>query len=241
MLSFNVVLNGRVKEARPFVESPDWPDFGERQASESDDLRGTPDLAEEERGEQEVSTHAAFDEDFLAERIEAEKEAAFRQGYEMGKREGLEQGRKMAEKEIQPQLELLKNLVAALREEKESFYQENEVYIVKLAIEIARKILHRELTQNPDLLLYIVREALRKVAGTGRIIIHVHPDDYQILKDKRSQLGASLSAFEQVDFVPSDEVQRGGCVIESDSGIVDAQLDVQLDQIERSLLEGSDV
>jgi len=236
MSSINVLVNGKVKEARWFVGQPDWPDLdlspdsGRRETSEnspSDPVSETGFTAMREK--QEVT----------GERLAAEREEAFRRGFAEGKREGLEEGRRQAEKELSPQLELVRNLIAALKEEKESFYHENEVYIVKLAIEIARKILNRELSQNPELMLYIVREALRKVAGKGRIIIHLNPADLALVKDKKSQLGAMLSAFEQVDFLASDDVQRYGCVIESDSGIVDAQLDVQLEQIERSLLEGS--
>ena len=43
--------------------------------------------------------------------------------------------------------------------------------------------------------------------------------------------------FQSIDFMPSEMMVRGGCVIESESVIVDAQLDVQLDRIEQTLFE----
>ena len=234
MSSINVLINGKVKEAHWFVGSVDWPDLG----ISSETKKGASGTSAAGKRDQDF-TKMRNEDAVSPARLEAERQAAYRKGLAEGRQKGLVEGKRQAEAEVAPQMELVRNLIAALQEEKEAFYQENEVYLVKLAIEIARKILNRELSQNPELMLYIVREALRKVAGNGRIIIHLHPQDLALVKDRKSLLGAVLSAHEQVDFLASEEVQRYGCVIESDSGIVDAQLDVQLEQIERSLLEGN--
>lgn len=175
------------------------------------------------------------------EMVKDVREEAYNQGFHNGKEEGMTAGKELGRSEIEPQTKLLQNLIQSFQDEKKSFYQENEVFIVKLAVEIAKKIIRRELKQTPEILIYVVREALRQITHSGRITIKVNPDDIKLFDQFRSVIKDQIAAFENVDFIPSDEILAGGCFIESESGIVDAQLDVQLKKIEESLLEGGDV
>jgi len=176
----------------------------------------------------------------LKNKLEQVEQESYHRGYQEGQKVGFDKGLNESISKLQPHVTLFENVVQALQQEKESFYQENELYIVKLAIEIARKIIQREMTQNPDILLYVVREALKRITDSGRIVIRAHPGDITLIKNDEEFMTNEQIVFQHVDFIPSENITRGGCIIESESGIVDAQLDVQLDRIEQSLLEGAD-
>ncbi len=166
------------------------------------------------------------------------KKKAYNRGLIKGKKEGFFQGKNEAQAEIEKQTKLFTSFIEELKQKKEKFYQENELFIIKLAVEIAKKIMQRELSQNQDFLLYVVREALKRIKDNGSIVFQTHPDDLDLLRNNRNFKDKHLLSFEHVEFIASDKIRRGGCVIESESGIVDAQLEVQLDRIEKFLLEG---
>jgi type III secretion protein L len=108
----------------------------------------------------------------------------------------------------------------------ERFYAGAEPEMIRLATAIARKIVGEELRTSPEAIVSIVREAL--TAGRGeRIVIRVHPSAVGLV---RKSVGPGMQV------TASESVAPGGCVIESEFGIVDAQLDTQLRVIERALL-----
>jgi type III secretion protein L len=106
------------------------------------------------------------------------------------------------------------------------FYAGAEPEMVRLATAIARKIVGEELRTSPEAIVAIVREALATVRQGKQIVIKVHPSAAALV---RESVGADMRV------VPSEGVAPGGCVIESEFGIVDAQLDTQLRVIERAL------
>lgn len=231
MSSYNVPLGTRVKGAKPMDSAPRWEDFGLQMNRDPDGGNPVAEGHEATEVQEETLAGPAF---------EKARQEAYAAGLADGERRGREEGIAETTSEIEPKLMFLDKLIKSVQEERESFFQENELHIVKLAIEIAKRIIQTELQQNPEILLYVVREAMRRVGDSGRIVARVHPEDLGIVDSAREILGNQISAFAGVDFVSSDEVERGGCVIDSVTGIVDAQMNVQLERIEEILLEGVD-
>ena len=233
MSSFSVRVGARVKDVKPLAQTPVWENFGFNVNTAASERDVGPDRFDPGEGDEKEMR-------FTDEKLRQIEEKAYSSGYAEGERVGRAEATAEAKVEIQPQIQFLDNAIKAIQEEREAFFQENELHIVKLAMEIAKKIIQRELQQNPEILLYVVREAMRRVGHGGRIVVRVNPEDIKILEDTGNILGNQKSAFSAVDFVASDEVLRGGCIIDSESGIIDAQLDVQLERIENRLLEGVD-
>lgn len=242
-LLHNIQIEKNVFSAHVLTEKYKWEDFDFRnrigkKSNREEHLRHDLEADSiEDCIEQEVNDQVD-DNLFSQTDLENAKKAAFDLGFAAGKKRGFDEGLEQSKQHFKPHITLFENLVRELRQEKESFYEENELYIVKLAIEIAKKIIQRELTQNPDFLLYVVREALNRIADNGRIVIRTNPADLALIKNDKEFMQNHLLVFDHVDFVSSDNIQKGGCVIESESGIVDAQLNIQLEKIEQSLLEG---
>jgi type III secretion protein L len=122
---------------------------------------------------------------------------------------------------------------------RDEFIEKNEAAVVQLAIQIARKIIGDELRLAPDQVVSIAREALRSAPRAGNVTLQVHPDDEPALRRQVSRLQKSLGEGRKIELVSNADVARGGCLIASDIGIVDAQLETQLEVMSRALLRNA--
>lgn len=104
-----------------------------------------------------------------------------------------------------------------------------------LAVRIAERILERELATNPETIVDIAAAALRQAGAPRDVLLRVHPDDLKALERGRPRLLERCARTQAVQFRPDPTLTRGGCVVETELGSVDARLPVQLDAIERAL------
>ncbi|HEX7314753.1 MAG TPA: type III secretion system stator protein SctL [Pyrinomonadaceae bacterium] len=144
------------------------------------------------------------------------REAAYREGHETALTE-------------------LNALLLEAHERRETALAEVERDLLRLAVRIAEKIIGREIETDPATLADIVATALRNARQHETLVVRVHPANLPDVQSRREQIDpAGRARF--IDFVPDPRVSRGGCIIESESGTVDAQLDTQLRVLERALL-----
>lgn len=153
---------------------------------------------------------------------------AFTKGYAQGERAGLEAGGKRAEAMLRRLAQTLEEL-SSLRD---NMVRQTERELVQLSIAIARRILHREVSVDPELTAALAHIALERLGGPTPATVRLHPDDYTIVTS--GQVPA-LSA-RQVEIRSDPGVARGGCLVESEFGFIDASVDAQVDEIARAVL-----
>jgi type III secretion protein L len=124
--------------------------------------------------------------------------------------------------------------ISALREEAGAYYGQAEAELVKLSSAIARKIVGEELRSSDETIVSIAREALTSAHRANSIVIRVHAADARALTKHKNNL--RLPAACTVEIQSDATMEPGGCVIESELGIVDARLETQLKVIEAALL-----
>ncbi len=151
---------------------------------------------------------------------------------------GIQEGEQHSRAEFEKQLNVLyENVAQALRDfarEREAYYQRVEEEVVRLALAIARKILHREAQLDPLLLAGVVRVALEKVSAGTTARLRVHPDQVYAWHDFFSN---------QPDLGPAPELLGdaslgfGRCVLETALGSTDLTLESQLGEIEQGFFD----
>ncbi len=102
-----------------------------------------------------------------------------------------------------------------------------------LAVHIAEKVLGRELALSPHAIADVVAEALTQAGQSEQLIVRVNSADLDALAHERPRLQAQCKAA--IEFRADDSVARGGCMIETEVGMVDARLASQLEAIERAI------
>jgi flagellar biosynthesis/type III secretory pathway protein FliH len=106
--------------------------------------------------------------------------------------------------------------------------------VVKLVFAIAEKVIGQQMKENDQAILGVVSQALDSAIG-NKILVRVHPSDYEKLKAQEAQLLSQVEATKTISFKEDDSVKVGGCIVESEIGTVDAQLDTQLSAIKKAL------
>ncbi|HET6266716.1 MAG TPA: type III secretion system stator protein SctL [Acidobacteriota bacterium] len=105
-----------------------------------------------------------------------------------------------------------------------------------LAVKIAEKIVGKALEMDPELINDIVSQAIRTLRQQKNVNIRCHEDDLGILKKNEKEFLELLGKSGVITFTVDSKIQRGGCMIESEIGVVDARLETQLKTLQKILL-----
>lgn len=152
--------------------------------------------------------------------------------------EGIKEGQSAMKAEVDQKLAAFRDAAAlALKQfaaEQEDYFHRVEGHVVRLALAIARKILHREAQLDPLLLAAAVRVALEKISSATMIRLYVHPDHVQIW---REFLDHQSDLREKPDVLGDATIVEGQCRIESSIGAADLSLEKQMTEIERGFFD----
>lgn len=157
----------------------------------------------------------------LIEQAEAARDQTLGQAREAGRQEGLAQATE---------------IIVRARQEASALLKQGEEEMVRLALTIAEKLIGRALETDPELVLYITAQAIESVRNQRELVLRVNPADAQLLRNSRKKLMDMLGRSKEIAVREDPEVERGGCVIETENGTVDAQLSTQLKMLESALL-----
>jgi len=153
-----------------------------------------------------------------------------RKGHELGEKAGLES----AMQKLESLLTGCHKLIGELGELHRQTCRDVEADLVQLALAVARKIVGRDVSLGPDAVTRIIREALTRVEHAGRITIKLNPADLELLADIKPQLLSGLPEAGRAVFEADEGIARGGCLIETDGGEVDARIERQFQVVEEA-------
>jgi type III secretion protein L len=147
------------------------------------------------------------------------REKAHQEGYE----EGLRQ---------------LTDTIAEFKQKYGQILDSAEPEMLRLSLKMAERIVGKALELDRNLLLDIIHKAIQSLKYQREIRIRIHPDDVAFLKDQKMQLYAMLGESKEIEVVEDALVGRGGCIIDTEIGTIDARLETQLKVLEKKLIRG---
>jgi len=151
----------------------------------------------------------------VTEEAEKVKEAAEQEGFQQG-------------------LETWAEYVVKLEEEIARVHAEVSETIIPVALKAAKKIIGREIETSKEVVVDIVLNNLKAVAHHKKIRIHVSQDDMAMMEQNKEKFKKVFEHLESLQFVESDEVKPGGAIIETEGGIINAQLENLIDTLEKA-------
>lgn len=160
------------------------------------------------------------------EEAEAIREAAAKEGYE----NGLSQASN--------DIEELRNSIKTFLTAKQDVFDRITPEILSISVDIAKKIIKKEISQNPELLSENISQILKGLSKEEtKIIIRTNPSQVNMLKGEVPEIAQNLGLEAKISIIPDESVMEGGCVVTTTNGVVDATIETQLGIISEALKE----
>jgi flagellar biosynthesis/type III secretory pathway protein FliH len=173
-----------------------------------------------------VQTPAQGWTDFLRER----EQAAYERGRQDGKTALTQQLMQHQGEAGELQNGVLQSLTRAIPQ----VVRETENALIQLALDSAQKIV-AGLPITTEMVEAVVRETVRQVEGSAEITVLLHPDDLALLRLHHSPVLTGLPESGPLRFAGSSEVTRGGCLVQTRFGVIDARRETKLEQLRQTL------
>ena len=168
--------------------------------------------------------------------LEAIRQDAYNEGFSTGEKDGFHAGQLKAKQEADVVLsgkvavleQLMTQLFAPIAEQD----QQLERALVQLVSQMSREVIRRELLADSSQLTQVLREALKLLPmGAGNVRIHINPQDFELVKALRERHEENWRILED------EQLQSGGCRVESEHSLIDASIETRLDLALKQLFE----
>ena len=166
-------------------------------------------------------------------RVAQIEEDAENRGYEAGRKEGFQEG----QAEVERLVERLHIILNGAIEKRNDIIEEAESQLIDLVLLISQKVVKVISDNQKNVVVNNVVQALRKLKSRGNVAIHVNLADLELTTDNVNNFISMVENVQSISVLEDTTVDRGGCVIETDFGQIDARVSSQLKEIEESILE----
>ena len=165
------------------------------------------------------------------ERIDQIEKEAYAKAFELGERTGIERGEQMYRSAVQTFVKA----VEEVRQVEEAFYKRVEQEILDLVLAATRKVVQREVDSQKGMILDVLKEAIAKVIDRERIRVRINPSDYDFVHAHKPDILQTMDGIKYLAIEKDEAISRGGAVVESDCGTIDARIERRFEEVEKAL------
>jgi flagellar biosynthesis/type III secretory pathway protein FliH len=159
----------------------------------------------------------------LAEAVQAEAKVA-----------GHAEGSAAADREMSDMMATMRNLVDMARVERHKLMESAEPELVRLAVGIAERVLHQQIALDRGVVVEMAKVAIGRLVEKESVTVRVNPGDLERMREHRDEL-LSNGEIKNFRVVEDQRVDRGGVVVETDGGTIDARISTQVNEAKRVL------
>lgn len=205
--------------------------FEQKQPEQEHDVQAfhSPYLSESEEKARKIIEDANAEAENIIEIAKAHVEEIERKAFIHGEAEGRASVSMEIDKQVSDLREQLSRTLTELQYLQSETESKAEREMVELAIEMAKKIVQREVTVDREVALTLARVALTRLHSRSTTIIRLHPDDYAHAVAHRERLESDGA----IEIVEDRSVGLGGCLIQTEMGDIDARIAHQFREIEK--------
>lgn len=153
---------------------------------------------------------------------------------------GHAEGVAAADSEMNEMLATMRNLVDMARVERHKLMESAEPEIVRLAVGIAERVLHQQIALDRGVVIEMAKVAIARLVEKESVTVRVNPGDLERMREHREEMLAS-GEIKNFRVVEDQRVDRGGVVVETDGGTIDARISTQVNEAKRVLHIEDDV
>ena len=228
------MLDEAKAEAEKIVKEAEQHAFEEVQ-KKTEDVRREKQNAEEEseRIKQEAQQEASQMRKDAENEVEKIRRDAHNEGYQAGHEEGFASGKP----EVERLVEQLHHIIDKTLDKRSEIIEESETQLVNLVLMITKKVVKVISENQKNVVINNVIQALRKLKSRGEVLIKVNLEDVELTTEHVKDFMRMVDNVQSVTVVEDSTVDKGGCIIETDFGEIDARISSQLQEIEEKIIE----
>jgi len=163
--------------------------------------------------------------------------SARQEGFSAGHKEGYKEG----SAEVQRLIDRLHLMIEKIMDKRVQILSETEQQIVDLVLLMTRKVVKVISENQRNVVKSNIVHALRKVKGRGDVLVRVNMAELALTTEHTKEFLAAVENVKNITIVEDSAVDKGGCIIETDFGSIDARISSQLGELEQKILEISPV
>lgn len=182
------------------------------------------DIVEQNNEEEKVEAAAL-------EKLKEVQENAYKEAYALGLEEGRTKAFQEVSADIAERMETLDQLLGTLKDMKKDMASFNEAHLIKLMFQMASRLAKKELENDNDAIVGILRDAVALAQDEEDITVHVSPGQFAFLEELKKETGREFEFLKKMKFEPNEEVVDGGCIVETNYGEVDARIEQRVAQL----------
>ena len=169
-----------------------------------------------------------IDDRNLVSRAQEEAEYIKQSAYQEGFNTGIQQA--------QADLENFRNTIGAFLGAEDRVFNEIAPNILVIAMEIAQKIIKTEIKSDPQIVLNTIIDVLKTLSkNEPKIVLRVNPMQVQYIKDTLPEEIKLLGMETKLSILSDESITEGGCIVQTNNGIVDASIEAQLEIVQNAL------
>lgn len=162
---------------------------------------------------------------------------AYQKGYDAGHEEGYRNG----SDEVNRLVDRMHKILEAVMQRRDEILQETESQIVELVILMARKVIKILSENQKNVIMANTLAALKKVKTRGAVTLRVNIEDVKLTTAHADEFIQHVENVQGITVLEDSAVEKGGCIVETDFGAIDARISSQLSELENKILEVSPV
>lgn len=184
---------------------------------------------------------AKLEAERIIQEANVEKENIKATAHQDGYKEGHEQGFVEGQNEVNRLVERIHKIVESVMVRREEILCETEQQIVELVLLMTRKVVKIISENQKTVVLSNVLAALKKIRTRGNITLRVNTEDLKLTTAHVDEFIKRIENVNGISVIEDSSVDKGGCIVETDFGAIDARISSQLAELESKIMEISPV
>lgn len=228
------MLDDAQAQANAIIESAKNAAFEEvkKQTDEAQTIK-----AQAENEAQKIIADAREQASQIQAKSEIEKDEIKRNSYEEGLKEGKKDGYDSGKEEVNRLIDRSHKILEAVLNRREQILNETEEQIIQLVLLMTRKVVKVMSENQKSVVMANVLSALKKVKARGDVTIRVNLEDVKLTTEHIKDFTEQVESVSGITVVEDSSVEKGGCIVETDFGAIDARISSQLSELENKILE----
>jgi flagellar assembly protein FliH len=171
----------------------------------------------------------------VLEKLKTVEEKAYAEAYALGLADGEKKAFTEGKDSINTALQSLMQIGESLTRVKTDLITQNEAHLIKTLFHIAQALAMKAIREDESNILAVLKKAVESAQAEEEVTIKLNPSDQAFLEKVKSESGHPLERIQKVKLEVNESITRGGCIVETNYGAIDATVEQRVSKLWQTL------